>query len=264
MKINKVGKHVLSTYSFLIYLFLYAPIIILVVYSFNNSQVNAVWKGFTLKWYSALAQDGDILTALKNSLTIAFMSTIISTFIGTLAAVGMYKYKFKGKTVLDGLLYVPIIIPEIVMGISLLVFFSQAKMTLGLVTLVLAHVTFSISYVVVVVRARLNGFDRSLEDAAMDLYANEFQTFSKVTLPIIAPGIAAGALMALTLSLDDVIISFFVSGASYETLPLKIYSMVRVGVTPEINALSTVMIVITLSFAIVSEFIQLKFSKNKI
>ncbi|URZ07100.1 Inner membrane ABC transporter permease protein YdcV [Clostridium felsineum] len=262
MKKNKIKKGVLSGYSFLIYLFLYAPIIILIAYSFNDSKVNAVWKGFTLKWYGVLSQDIDILTALKNSLVVAFFSTVISTFVGTLAAVGMYKYKFKGKTVLDGLLYVPIIIPEIVMGISLLVFFSEAKVSLGIITLILAHVTFSISYVVVVIRAKLNGFDKSLEDAAMDLYANEFQTFSKVTLPIIAPAVAAGALMALTLSLDDVIISFFVSGPSYETLPLKIYSMVRVGVTPEINALSTVMIVITLSFAIISEIMQLKYRKD--
>ncbi|URZ16720.1 Inner membrane ABC transporter permease protein YdcV [Clostridium felsineum DSM 794] len=262
MKKNKIKKGVLSGYSFLIYLFLYAPIIILIAYSFNDSKVNAVWKGFTLKWYGVLSQDTDILTALNNSLVVAFFSTVISTFVGTLAAVGMYKYKFKGKTVLDGLLYVPIIIPEIVMGISLLVFFSEAKVSLGIITLILAHVTFSISYVVVVIRAKLNGFDKSLEDAAMDLYANEFQTFSKVTLPIIAPAVAAGALMALTLSLDDVIISFFVSGPSYETLPLKIYSMVRVGVTPEINALSTVMIVITLSFAIISEIMQLKYRKD--
>lgn len=259
---NRASKSILASYSFLIYLFLYAPIIILIVYSFNNSKVNAVWMGFTTKWYYQLASDGDILTALKNSLLVAFLSTLISTIIGTLAAVGMYKYKFKGKTVLDGLLYVPIIIPEIVMGISLLVFFSQTKITLGIITLILAHVTFSISYVVVVVRAKLSGFDRNLEDAAMDLYANEFQTFSKITLPIILPGIAAGALMAITLSLDDVIISFFVSGPSYETLPLKIYSMVRVGVTPEINALSTVMIVITLSIAIISELLQLKLNKN--
>lgn len=262
MRRNRVSKSVLASYSFLIYLFLYAPIIILIVYSFNDSKVNAVWMGFTTKWYYQLASDGDILTALKNSLLVAFLSTLISTIIGTLAAVGMYKYKFKGKTVLDGLLYVPIIIPEIVMGISLLVFFSQTKITLGIITLILAHVTFSISYVVVVVRAKLSGFDRNLEDAAMDLYANEFQTFSKITLPIILPGIAAGALMAITLSLDDVIISFFVSGPSYETLPLKIYSMVRVGVTPEINALSTVMIVITLSIAIISELLQLKLNKN--
>lgn len=262
MRRNRVSKSVLASYSFFIYLFLYAPIIILIVYSFNNSKVNAVWMGFTTKWYYQLASDGDILTAFKNSLLVAFLSTLISTIIGTLAAVGMYKYKFKGKIVLDGLLYVPIIIPEIVMGISLLVFFSQTKITLGIITLILAHVTFSISYVVVVVRAKLSGFDRNLEDAAMDLYANEFQTFSKITLPIILPGIAAGALMAITLSLDDVIISFFVSGPSYETLPLKIYSMVRVGVTPEINALSTVMIVITLSIAIISELLQLKLNKN--
>ncbi len=262
MKKRKFSKGVLGTYSFLIYFILYAPIIILVAYSFNNSKLNAVWTGFTLKWYSVLASDGDVLQALRNSIIIAFSSTLIATIIGTLAAVGMYKYKFKGKTALDGLLYVPIIIPEIVMGISLLVFFTQAKVTLGLFTLILAHVTFSISYVVIVVRARMKSFDKSLEEAAMDLGANGLQTFSKVTLPIILPGIIAGALMAFTLSLDDVIISFFVSGAGFETLPLRIYSMVRTGVTPEINALSTIMLAVTLSIAIISELMQIKKSKK--
>jgi len=262
LKKNKVSKTLFSTYSFLIYAILYAPIIILVIYSFNSSKLNATWQGFTLNWYSVLANDDNVLSALKNSLLVAGISALISTIVGTLAAVGMYRYKFKGKTVLDALLYVPIVIPEIVMGISLLVFFSQMQISLGLVTLVLAHVTFSVSYVVIVVRARMTGFDKSLEEAAMDLGANQLQTFIKVTLPIILPGVIAGALMALTLSLDDVIISFFVSGAACETLPLKIYSMVRMGVTPEINALSTIMLLATLSIALVSEIIQLKFSKK--
>ncbi|SMC23264.1 ABC-type spermidine/putrescine transport system, permease component II [Clostridium acidisoli DSM 12555] len=262
MRRGKLSKGILSAYSFIIYFILYAPIIILVIFSFNKSKLNAVWQGFTLNWYSVLAGDGDVILALQHSLTIAVISTILSTVIGTLAAVGMYKYKFKGKTVLDGLLYVPIIIPEIVMGISLLVFFTQTKITLGLLTLVLAHVTFSVSYVVIVVRARMKNFDRSLEEAAMDLGANGIQTFTKVTLPVIMPGIVAGALMAFTLSLDDVIISFFVSGAGYETLPLRIYSMVKIGVSPEINALSTVMLAITLSIAVISELMQLKKSKK--
>lgn len=262
MKKNKASRTLFSTYSFLIYIILYAPIIILVIYSFNSSRLNATWQGFTLNWYSVLANDDNVIGALKNSLLVAAISTLVSTIIGTLTAVGMYRYKFKGKTALDALLYVPVVIPEIVMGISLLVFFSQLKISLGLLTLILAHVTFSISYVVIVVRARLTGFNKSLEEAAMDLGANELQTFIKVTLPIILPGVVAGALMALTLSLDDVIISFFVSGPACQTLPLKIYSMVRMGVTPEINALSTIMLLATLSIAFVSEIIQLKFSKK--
>ncbi len=262
LKRNRVSKAVLSSYSFLIYVILYAPIVILVIYSFNTSKLNATWDGFTLNWYSVLVNDDNVINALQNSLIVAVSSTVISTVIGTLAAVGMYKYKFRGKTVLDALLYVPIVIPEIVMGISLLVFFTQAQITLGLVTLILAHVTFSVSYVVITVRARLAGFDKALEEAAMDLGANALQTFFKVTLPLILPGIIAGSLMALTLSLDDVIISFFVSGAACETLPLRIYSMVRMGVTPEINALSTIMLVATLSIALISEIIQLKFNKK--
>lgn len=258
MKRGKLSKGILGAYSFIIYFILYAPIIILVIYSFNSSKLNAVWQGFTFNWYSVLANDSDVITALAHSLTVACISTLIATIIGTLAAVGMYKYKFKGKTVLDGLLYVPIVIPEIVMGISLLVFFTQLKITLGLLTLILAHVTFCVSYVVIVVRARMKSFDKSLEEAAMDLGANGLQTFVKVTLPVIMPGIVAGALMSFTLSLDDVIISFFVSGAGYETLPLRIYSMVRVGVSPEINALSTVMLIITLSIAVISELMQIK------
>lgn len=262
MNSNKVFKKIFSIYSLLVYIVLYMPIIILIIFSFNDSKVNAVWEGFTFKWYAGLFNNSSVLEAMQNSIFIALISTLISTMIGTLAAVGMYKYKFKGKTILDGLIYIPIIIPEIVMGISLLMFFSQVKIPLGATTLILAHITFSISYVVVVVKSRLEGFDKSLEEAAMDLGANEFATFCKVTLPIIMPGILAGALLAFTLSLDDVIISFFGSGPGYTTLPLKIFSMVKFGVTPEINALSTIMLLITLIITIVSEKIRLNFSNR--
>lgn len=262
MRNKGITKSIFSLYTILIYIVLYMPMIILVVFSFNNSKVNAVWQGFTFKWYLGLMKDSAVLKAMTNSIIIAVISTLISTMIGTLAAVGMYKYKFKGKTVLDGMIYVPVIIPELVMGIALLMLFSQVNFPLGMLTLILAHITFSISYVVIVVRARLEGFDKSLEEAAMDLGANPFQTFIKVTLPIIMPGIIAGALLAFTLSLDDVIISFFVSGPGATTLPLKIFSMVRLGVTPEINALSTVMLIFTLTIAVISEFIRLKFSND--
>ncbi|MDF2678183.1 MAG: extracellular solute-binding protein [Bacillota bacterium] len=246
----------LNIYSLIIYLIIYIPIIILIIFSFNDSKINAVWEGFTFKWYMELFDDKEIISAMTNSLTVAFLSSLISTVIGTLAAVGMYKYKFRGKTVLDGLLYVPIIIPEIVMGIALLMFFSQLKITTGLLTLILAHTTFSLSYVVIVVKAKLESFDSSLEEAAMDLGATPFQTFYKITLPIIAPGILAGALLAFTLSMDDVIVSFFVSGPGFTTLPLKIFSMVKFGVSPEINALSTIMLIITLSIALFSESLR--------
>ncbi|MGE5702290.1 MAG: ABC transporter permease, partial [Clostridia bacterium] len=188
----------------------------------------------------------------------ALVSTILATMIGTLAAVGMYRYHFRGKTALDSMLYLPIVIPEIVMGISMLALFAQLNVPLGFWTLVAAHITFSIPFVVFVVKARLDGFDKSIEEAAMDLGATPWQTFIKVTLPVIAPGVIAAALLAFTLSIDDVIISFFVAGPSSATLPLKIFSMVKFGVTPEINALSTLMLLVTLFIAIMAERIRMK------
>lgn len=255
---RRLGKWPSILYAAFIYGFLYIPIAILVIFSFNQSRLNAVWTGFTFDWYGKLMQNTEVLDATKVSLTVAFVSTVVSTMIGTLAAVGMYRYHFRGKTALDGMLYLPIVIPEIVMGISLLAFFALVEIPLGVMTLIIAHITFSIPFVVVVVRARLEGFDRSIEEAAMDLGANEWQTFTKVTIPIIAPGIVAGALLAFTLSIDDVIISFFVAGPSSTTLPLKIFSMVKFGVTPEINALSTIMLLVTLTIVVIAERIRLK------
>jgi spermidine/putrescine transport system permease protein len=232
------------------------PIAVLVIFSFNKSPLNAVWTGFTFNWYKNLINDSDVINSMANSLIVAFVSTLVSTMVGTITAVGMYKYKFKGKSVLDSLLYIPIVIPEIVMGISLLAFFSLTNVVLGLTTIILAHITFSIPYVVVVVKSRLDGFDKSIEEAAMDLGASHIQTFFKVTMPVIMPGIAAGALLAFTLSLDDVIISFFVAGPCCITLPMRVLSMVRTGVTPEINALSTIMVVVTLTVAIIAERVK--------
>lgn len=244
MKSSK-GTIFKSIYAFLIYMFLYIPIIVLIVFSFNESKLNVVWTGFTFKWYESLMHNTGILEAVKNSFVVATISTIIATIIGTLAAVGLYRYKFKGKNVIDSILNIPLIIPEIVMGISLLAFFSIVDMQLGMKTLIIAHVTFSIAYVVSVVKTRLDGFDKSVEEAALDLGATPLETFLHVTLPIIMPGVIGGALLAFTLSLDDVIISFFVAGAGSTTLPLKVFSMVKFGVTPEINALSTIIIVFT-------------------
>jgi spermidine/putrescine transport system permease protein len=238
---------------FLIYFFLYIPIVVLILFSFNKSKLNAVWTGFSLQWYSDLFHNYGVLTAVKNSIVVAIVTTIVSVIIGTLTAVGMYKYSFKGKSILDSMLYVPVVIPEIVMGISLLAFFSEAHIPLGIVTLIIAHITFSISYVLIVVKARIEGFDKSIEEAALDLGATPFQTFTKITLPIIMPGIVAGALLAFTLSLDDVNISFFVAGPGSTTLPLKIFSMVKFGVTPEINALSTILILFTLTIVFIAQ-----------
>lgn len=257
-------KNLLSKiYAALVYGFLYLPILVLIVFSFNKSKLNATWSGFTLDWYRSLLNNAQILEALKNSLIIAFVSTFFAVVIGTLAAIGMYRYKFKGKKVMEGLLYIPVVIPEIVMGISMLAFFSLLNLEAGLLTLILAHITFCIAYVIIVVRARLDGFDIALEEAALDLGATPWQTLTKVTLPVISPGIIAGGLLAFTLSLDDVIISFFASGPDSNTLPLKIFSMVKFGVTPEINALSTVMMVFTLSMVLIAEGIRRNALKNK-
>lgn len=242
---GKSTKVLSSLYLLLVFLCLYIPIIIMIAFSFNESKLNVVWTGFTFKWYGSLIHNGSILEAVKNSFIVATASTIISVVIGTLAAIGMYRYKFRGKSILDVILYVPLVIPEIVMGISLLAFFAIVKIPLGRISLIIAHVTFSIAYVVAVVRTRLDGFDNSVEEAAMDLGATPIQTFFNVTLPLIMPGVIAGGLLAFTLSLDDVIISFFVAGPGSVTLPLKVFSMVKFGVTPEINALSTIIIVFT-------------------
>ncbi|WP_343032784.1 ABC transporter permease [Anaerotalea alkaliphila] len=240
-------------YMVLIFALLYVPILVLIVFSFNTSKLNAVWTGFTLDWYRKLMGNRDILRAMGNSLQVAFLSTALSTMVGTLAAVGMYRYKFKGKAVLDNLLYIPMVIPEIVLGIALLMFFSRFRVPLGIRTLVIAHATFSIPFVFITVKSRMAGFDSAIEEAAMDLGASPLQTFLHVTLPVILPGVAAGALLSFTLSIDDVITSFFVTGPSTNTFPLQVYSMVKFGVSPEINALSTVMLVITITVALLGE-----------
>ena len=248
-----------AAYGFLVYMFLYIPIIVLVIFSFNESKLNAVWTGFSFKWYVTLFHNDSILEALKNSLTIAFFSTIFSVILGTVTAIGLYKYKFKGKSLIDNALLIPIIIPEIVLGIAMLAFFSKAKMDNSLLNLIIAHVTFSVSYVIIVIRESLENFDRTLEDAALDLGEKPLKAFFKVTLPIIMPGVISGGLLAFTLSLDDVIISFFVAGPGTNTLPLKVFSMVKFGVTPEINALSTILLIGTI---IIVSLMQLM-SSNK-
>lgn len=245
-------------YGLLIYSFLYIPIFTLIFYSFNDSKLNAVWKGFTLDWYIKLWSNTNILDAAKVSITVGIVSTIVATMLGTFVAVGMYRYRFRGKGILDAMLYVPLVMSEIVMGIGLLVLFSMLEFPLGMGTIIIAHITFCIPFVVVVVNARLDGFDRSVEEAAMDLGANEWHTFRLVTLPIIGPAIAASAMLAFTVSIDDVIVSFFVAGPASTTLPLQIFSMVRQGVTPEINALSTIMLVVTLALVVFAQKIQLK------
>ncbi|MFT8313492.1 MAG: ABC transporter permease subunit [Clostridium sp.] len=258
---SKALKRLSNIYILLIFAFLYIPIIIIVIYSFNASKSNAVWTGFTFDWYTKLINDDDVLSAIQNSLIVAFFSTALSSIIGTIGAVGLHKYKFKGKGVVNLLLYIPIVIPEIIMGISLLVYFSMFQMNFGIFTLVLAHTTFCMPFVLINVKARLAGFDSSIEEAAMDLGANEFTVFRTITLPIIFPAVISGAMLAFALSLDDVIINFFVGGPESTTLPIKIFSMLRFGLSGEINAICTVMLVITFLVLIVSQTIKLKVQK---
>ena len=249
-------SHVLCAYAMAILAFLYLPLLILALYSFNESRINAVWSGFTFDWYLSLFKNRRVLEALTNSLIVAFASTIVSTVLGTTAAIALNKFQYKYKNVINGLLYLPILIPEIVMGLSLLVLFSQAHIPLGKTSLILAHITFCVSFVVITVNARLEGMRPELEQAAMDLYATPFQTFRYVTLPLAMPGIVAGALMAFTLSIDDFIISFFVAGPNSTTLPLYIYAMVKRGISPEFNALSTLLMLATIVLVVLAQILQ--------
>jgi spermidine/putrescine transport system permease protein len=231
------------------YAFLYVPLVIVVVYSFNDSRLNAEWVGFTLDWYYKLFHNEDMLAAAGNSLIIAVVASLASTLLGTMAGVAMHRYKLK---LLPILVLTPIAIPEILMGVSLLIFFVLLNFTLGLLSVALAHIAFCIGFVAIVVRSRLAGMDESLTEAARDLGATPWHAFRYVTLPLIMPGVLAGALMAFTLSIDDFVITFFTAGAGTVTLPLQIYSMIKIAVTPEVNAVSTLLMLLTLALIIVA------------
>ncbi|HSA90301.1 MAG TPA: ABC transporter permease subunit [Burkholderiales bacterium] len=231
------------------YVFLYAPLVIVVLFSFNDSRLNAQWVGFTLAWYGKLLQNEAMLIAARNSLLIALAAAAASTVLGTMAGFALHRYRLR---VLPALVLATIAIPEILMGVSLLIFFVALNITLGMVSIILAHITFCIGFVALVVRARLAGMDESLTEAARDLGATPAQAFRWVTLPLIMPGVVAGALMAFTLSLDDFVITFFTAGAGSSTLPLQIYSMVKISVTPEVNAVSTLLMLLTLTLILVA------------
>jgi spermidine/putrescine transport system permease protein len=232
----------LKLYTAFAYGYLYLPILILVLFSFNTQKLNLRWQGFTWHWYEVLFQDGNLLQAAQNSLLIALVATMISTVTGTLAALGLERFMPRGRVVVEALLYLSIIVPDVVLGIGLLILFAEAKVKTGLGTIILAHIVLCTPFVALTVRARLQGINQSLEEAAMDLGANPLVTFWRITLPTIAPGVISGALLALTLSLDDYVVTYFTTGPGATTLPLKIYGMVRFSITPEINALSTLWI----------------------
>lgn len=230
----------------IVFLFLYLPIIVLIVFSFNDTKLNILFEGFTLDWYQKLPTNTTLLNAFGNTLFVAVTSTIISTIIGTISAIGLHKFDFKGKAFINEILYIPIVIPEIVLGISLLSIYTLINLSLGIFTLILAHITFSIPYVIVSVKSTLQGMNPQLEEASSDLGASNIYTFFRVILPSIAPGILSGAMLAFTLSMDDVVISYFTTGPESTTLPLYIYSMIKSGIMPDVNALFSIMIVITM------------------
>lgn len=242
MQVNKVSKKLIATGS-LVYLFLYAPLIILIAYSFNDSRVNVGWVGFTLKWYKVLFADKQLITAAVNSIVIALIASTVSVILGVLAGVALHRYKIP---LLSTLVMIPVAAPELLVGVALLLFFLLINFTLGVASIILAHIAFCVSFVTIAVRARMHGMDDSLIDAARDLGANPVRAFFLVLIPTILPGIIAGWLMAFTLSIDDFVITFFTAGVGSTTLPLAIYSMLKMGVTPEVNAISSVIILFTL------------------
>ncbi len=249
-------RWVLAGNGGLVLLFLYAPIILLVIFSFSGARDPGVWGGFTFDWYRDLGGDDNVQKAISISVRVAIVSTIVATVLGTMAALALERFEFRGKKVFDALLYLPIIIPDVTMAVMMLLFFTQAfdmidavfgtRIGKGFATVVVSHVAFNIAFVSVVVRARISGMDATLEQAAGDLYATRWQAFRHVTLPLIMPGVLGGALLALTLSLDDVVVTQFVSGPGSTTLPVYVFGLIRRDVTPLINAVSVVMLIASL------------------
>ncbi len=230
--------------------FLYLPIVLLVIYSFNDSRLVTVWGGFSTRWYVSLFQNQGLMDAAWVTLRVGFISATVATVLGTLAALALTRYtRFRGGVLFSGMVFAPLVMPEVITGLSLLLLFVAVGLDRGFLTVTLAHITFTMCFVAVVVQARLRRFDRSLEEAAMDLGAPPVKTFFQVTLPVIAPAIVSGWMLAFTLSLDDLVIASFASGPGATTLPMKIYSQVRLGVTPEINAICTLMIAIVAAAA---------------
>ncbi|NLJ92469.1 MAG: spermidine/putrescine ABC transporter permease PotC [Aeromonadales bacterium] len=251
-------KWLKGSFLLLVFAYLYIPIGVLVANAFNQSKYGISWDGFTLDWFVRLANNASLMEAARHSVTIALVSASAAAIIGTLAAVALYRYRFRGKGFVGGMLFVVMMSPDIVMAISLLALFVVLGISLGFWSLLLAHITFCLPFVVITVYSRLKGFDVRMLEAAKDLGASEAVTFRKIILPLAGPAIAAGWLLSFTLSLDDVIVSSFVTGPSYEILPLKIYSMVKVGVSPEVNALATIMLAASLILVVIAQLLLRK------
>ncbi|WP_373820077.1 spermidine/putrescine ABC transporter permease PotC [Glaesserella sp.] len=252
---NRVLK---SFFMFVVYAFLYIPIIILIVNSFNADRYGLTWKGFSWNWYERLFNNDTLIQAAIHSITIAFFAATFATLIGALTSIALYRYRFRGKQFVGGMLFVVMMSPDIVMAVSLLALFMLVGVSLGFWSLLFAHITFCLPYVVVTVSSRLNDFDSKMLEAAKDLGASEVTILRKILLPLMLPAIVSGWLLSFTISLDDVVVSSFVTSASYEVLPLKIFSLVKTGVTPEVNALATIMIIFSLALVILSQLVLRK------
>ncbi len=246
----------LSSWTALVLAFLYAPILVLVAYSFNQSRLNIVWQGFTFEWYRRVLDNSPLLRAAQNSLVIACVSTLLSVLLGTVGAWLLHRYRFAGARTLQTLVAVPMVMPEILMGISLLILFATVGMGLGFAAVIIGHVTFSFPFVLVAVQARLKGLDPAMEEAALDLGATPLQAFWLVIVPCLRPAIVAGALMAFTLSWDELIVTFFTTNAASATLPIRVFGMAKVGLNPMLNALSAIFIVATIAFVFFSDYLK--------
>lgn len=239
-----------------VFAFLYIPILLLVVFSFNSSKLNIRWEGFSTKWYAALLENKTLIAAFQNSLIVASFTTVLATLLGTIGAWMLYRYRFPFQRTIGLLIFVPMVIPEVLMGVSLLTeFVHLLKIPLGYTTLIIAHTTFCFPFVLVGVQARLHGLDPFLEEAALDLGATPVQAFWKIIVPYLMPAIVSGALMSFTLSLDEYIVSVFTTGAQSQTLPLKVYGMAKVGLNPQLNALSTIFVVATIALVLFSQIL---------
>ena len=247
-----------NIFMFVVYAYLYIPIIILVTNSFNEDRYGLSWKGFSWNWYERLFNNDTLIQAAFHSVTIAFFAATLATIVGGLTAIALYRYRFRGKQAVSGMLFIVMMSPDIVMAVSLLALFMVVGISLGFWSLLLAHVTFCLPYVTVTIFSRLNGFDARMLEAAKDLGASEVTMLRKIILPLALPAVVSGWLLSFTISLDDVVVSSFVSGVSYEILPLRIFSLVKTGVTPEVNALATIMIVLSLGLVILSQLVTRK------
>ncbi|MGB8452369.1 MAG: ABC transporter permease [Anaerocolumna sp.] len=239
-------------------LLLYTPIVVMIIYSFNNSELDVGWSGFSLRWYKELLSQGDAVRAFKNSMIVSTTSTLISVFLGAFAAVGFHKFNFRFKNTLDSFFFIPTIVPAMLLGVSMLALYDIAGIPLSKLTIIIAHVTFCAPVTFNTIKVALNGFDKSIEEAAVDLGCNQFQTITKVIIPIITPAMLSGGLLAFTFSLDDVLTTFFVAGPRDETLSMYIFGQMKAGMKPTLNSLSTLMIMITVSLGILMQVLENK------